>query len=83
MIDERLILFKVRLIFKQYIPSKFHQFYIMFLIICDSQTGVVLDFIIYTRTNVDISLMSPYWVKGLILYSDNWYTSPDHTKFLQ
>ncbi|XP_068225766.1 piggyBac transposable element-derived protein 4-like [Palaemon carinicauda] len=98
-IDESLILFKGRLVFKQYIPSKRHQFGIMMIVSCDCETGIVLDIIVYTGTDIDIpkgdqgsglgfsgavvkKMMAPYMGHGLILYTDNWYSSPTLAQFL-
>lgn len=90
-IDESLMLFKGRLSFKQYIPSKRHRFGVKFFILCDCETGYILDFILYCGAGSDIndigmdigisgnivmSLMEPYLDKGHTLYTDNWYTSP-------
>ena len=89
-IDESLILWKGRLTFKQYIPTKRHRFGIKVFVICDCQIGVVLDFIVYTGSSTEIdldenlgksgsivmTLMKPYLNKGHSLFVDNWYTSP-------
>lgn len=89
-IDESLLLWKGRLSFKQYIPSKRHRFGVKLFILCDCETKYVLDFIIYTGTGTEIEmikdlglsgsvvmkLMRPYLQNGHILYVDNWYTSP-------
>jgi hypothetical protein len=75
--------------FKQFIPTKRHRFGIKVFFICDCQTGVVLDFIIYTvsstefkldknlgkSSSVVMTLMKPYLNKGHSLFLDNWYTS--------
>ncbi|XP_069193727.1 piggyBac transposable element-derived protein 4-like [Procambarus clarkii] len=45
-IDELLVLFKGRLAFKQYIPSKRHCFGLKFFMLCDCETGIVLDMIL-------------------------------------
>ncbi|CAF1419084.1 unnamed protein product [Adineta steineri] len=88
-IDESLILWKGRLAFKQYIPSKRRRFGIKVFVICDCQTGAVLDFIVYTGLSTDIdldqtlgksgsivlTLMKPYLNKGHSVFLDNWYTS--------
>nr|XP_045610761.1 piggyBac transposable element-derived protein 4-like [Procambarus clarkii] len=47
-IDELLVLFKGRLAFKQYIPSKQHRFGLKFFMLCDCETGIVLDMILYS-----------------------------------
>jgi len=91
-IDESLMVFKGRLLFKQYIPSKRHRFGIRFFVMCDCKTGYVLDFIIYTGGtreigNFDIAnigklgsivltLMNEYLNKGHTVYVGNWYTRP-------
>ncbi|XP_041102644.1 piggyBac transposable element-derived protein 4-like [Polyodon spathula] len=89
-IEESLMLWKGRLSFKQYIPSKRHHFGIKLFIICNVKTGYILNFIIYTGGTTDIvhvselgvsssvvlSLMKPYLDKGNIVYTDNWYNSP-------
>jgi hypothetical protein len=89
-IDESLLLFKGRLSFKQYIPSKRSRFGIKTFVMCDCKTGYILDFIVYTGavSDIDVSglgkgadivstLLYPYLHKGHTLYVDNWYTSPD------
>lgn len=91
-IDESLLLFKGRIFFKQYIPSKRHRFGVKFFLLCDCETGYILDFIVYTGAttqiedfgepnlgksgNVVLTLMTPYLNRGHCLYVDNWYTSP-------
>ncbi|KAG8238671.1 hypothetical protein J437_LFUL018385 [Ladona fulva] len=90
-IDESLMLFKGRLFFKQYIPSKRNRFGVILFVICDCETGYILDFIVYTGSDSDIAdqncdlgesgdivstLINSYLEKGYILYVDNWYTSP-------
>ncbi|UYV68901.1 hypothetical protein LAZ67_6001555 [Cordylochernes scorpioides] len=46
-IDESLVLFKGRLGFKQYIPSKRKRFGIKLFVLCDVETKYILDFIVY------------------------------------
>ncbi|RXM32260.1 PiggyBac transposable element-derived protein 4 [Acipenser ruthenus] len=75
------MLWKGRLSFMQYIPSKQHHFGIKFFIICDVKTRYILNVIVYTGGTTDIlhdvlSLMKPYLDKGHIVYTDNWYNSP-------
>ena len=95
-IDESLVLFRGRIIFRQYIPSKRHRFGIKLFILCDCKTGIILDAIVYSGSNVDIPandplgmsgavvkrLMEGYFDKGHILYTDNFYTSPSLSYFL-
>lgn len=90
-IDESLLLYKGRLFFKQYIPTKRSRFGIKSFIICDCKTGYILDFIIYSGKNSDVTeevpsigqsgnitltLLKSYLGKGHTLITDNWYTSP-------
>lgn len=89
-IDESLLLFKGRLYFKQYIPSKRHRFGIKLFVLVDCKTGYICDFIIYTGATTEApiigdlgksgdivaALMDRYLYKERQLYVDNWYTSP-------
>ncbi|CAH1973304.1 unnamed protein product [Acanthoscelides obtectus] len=97
-IDESMILFKGRLSFKQYIKTKKHRFGIKLYLLCDCETGIVLDFIIYCGKDTNIKaedknnlgttgavvakLLEPYLNKGHPLYTDNFYTSPTLSTFL-
>jgi hypothetical protein len=94
-IDESIIVFKGRLIFKQFIPSKRHRFGIKLFVLCDVETGYVLDFIIYCGESTDIedqgigisgsvvtTLLKDYFNKGHTLWCDNWYTSPQLFSYL-
>lgn len=89
-IDDSLMLFKGRLFFKQYIPSKRHRCSIKFFVLCDAVTGYILDFIIYTGATTEtvhsifgksgdvvVTLLEPYLNEGHTLFVDNWYSSPD------
>jgi hypothetical protein len=89
-IDESLTLWKGKLSFKQFIPSKRNRFEIKFFMLCECKTGYILNFIIYTGLGTEISivpelgisgsvvqtLMKDYLKKSHILYVDNWYSSP-------
>ena len=91
-IDERLLLWKGRLFFKQYIPKKCNRFGIKFFLLCDCETRYILHFFIYTGNQnaapdvvkklgnsgavVHSLLSSSYLDKGHILFVDNWYSSP-------
>lgn len=83
-IDESLMLFKGRISFRQYIPSKRHRFGMNFFVLVDCETGYILDFIIYTRSsttvtefdskvgksgNIVLTLTEPCWNKGHRLYT--------------
>lgn len=90
-IDESLLLYKGRLSFKQYIPSKRSRFGIKSFILCDCRTGFVQDLIIYAGSStisnsqnkkigksgaIVETLMAPYLGKGHTVFLDNWYSSP-------
>lgn len=89
-IDESLMLWKGRLSFKQYIPSKRHRFGVKLFLLCDCETKFVLNFIVYTgaETEIDnypevgisgsvvLTLMKNYLKKNHTLFIDNWYSSP-------
>ncbi len=89
-IDESLMLWKGRLCFKQYIASKRHRFGVKLFILCDCETGAILDFIVYTGANTEMTtfddlgisgsivmtLLQPYLGKGHSVFLDNWYSSP-------
>lgn len=95
-IDESLLLWKGRLSFKIYIPSKRHRFGIKLFVLCDVLTGYILDVIVYTGSQSDYemvenlgisgsvvkTMMNDYLGKGHTLYVDNWYTSPALFDFL-
>ena len=95
-INESLVLFKGRLVYKQYIPYKRRRFGIKLFILCDCATGIILDVIVYNGMDVGISkddvlglsgvivkkFMASYLNKGHILYTDNWYTSPSLSMYL-
>lgn len=95
-IDVSLVLFKGRLLFKQFIKSKSHRFGIKLFLLCDCETGYILDFIVYTGEQTEIelyqdlgvsgsvvtTLIQPYLDKGHSLFTDNWYTSPVLSTYL-
>lgn len=92
-IDESLMLWKGRLGFRQYIPKKRKRFGIKFFVMCDSKSGFVLDFIVYTgkgtqyetddndqsgvTSKVVKTLLRPFLNNNHVLYVDNWYSSPE------
>ncbi|XP_017889204.1 piggyBac transposable element-derived protein 4-like, partial [Ceratina calcarata] len=96
-IDESLLLYKGRLSFKQYIPSKRSRFGIKSFILCDCRTGYIQDLIVYAGSSTMINsqnkkigksgaiveaLMAPYLGKGHTVFLDNWYSSPALFNFL-
>lgn len=94
-IDESLIGWKGRLAWKQYIPSKRKRFGMKIFVLCESETGYVYNFFIYTGSStqygnsiypdepvssrVVLELSHSLLNKGYCLYLDNYYTSPDLT----
>ena len=89
-IDESLLLWKGRLGFKQYIPSKRHRFGTRLFQLVDCETKFIPDFIVCTRSTTEyqviselglsgsvvMELMQRYLNKGHHLYVDNWYMGP-------
>jgi len=88
-----MLLWRGRLSFRQYIPSKAHKYGIKCFELCTND-GFVLDLIIYKSKGTLIEkntsftfgivdkLMSPYLGKGHTLYMDNYYNSIPLTKYL-
>lgn len=89
-VDESLMGWKGRLSWKQYIPSKRKRFGIKFFILCESSTGYVYNFLIYTGTDTNygpkyneeptaakivLALSDTLLNKGHCLFLDNFYTS--------
>ncbi|XP_070161390.1 piggyBac transposable element-derived protein 4-like [Polyergus mexicanus] len=90
-IDKSLLLYKGRLSFKQYIPSKRSRFGIKSFLLCDCKTGYIQDIIIYCGAsttvateyqyigkpgNIIMSLLQSFLNKGHTVYLDNWFSSP-------
>lgn len=61
-VDESLLLYKGRLSFKQYIPSKRNRFGLKTFVLCDCKTGFVLNFFIYAGSDSDITKMNNKYV---------------------
>jgi len=83
-IDESLIPFRGRIIFRQYLKQKRHKYGIkIFKLCCGSgytyafrvYTGKTLEKENTTPTNIVMSLCKDLFDKGHTLYTDNWYTS--------
>lgn len=96
-IDESLLMFKGRLGWKQYIPSKRARFGIKFFVMCESSSGYVINFLIYTGKNTTYSaeynefgtatkcvltLLEGYLDKGYCVTVDNFYNSPQLAEIL-
>ena len=89
-IDESMIKFKGRIHFKQYLPSKPTRWGIKVYALCESKTGFLLKFIVYTGKNtfprdpqlllseqVVSSLLHGFSDFNHIVYMDNFYSSPN------
>lgn len=91
-IDESLLLYKGRLSWIQYIPNKRSRFGIKSYMLCESKSGYVWNFILYTgrgtlidnnvqgnsaSTKVVLTLMKDLLSKGYCLTTDNFYSSPE------
>ena len=91
-VDESLLLWKGRLSWKQYIPSKRARFGIKSFEICESSSGYIWNFFIYTGkdtaydpdipesesmgTKVVLTLVKPLYGKGYCINMDNFFSSP-------
>ena len=84
-LDDSMMLWRGRLSFRQYIPSKAHKYGIKFYELCSSD-GFLLNFLIYKGKGTVIDengvtfgivtkLMKNYLGKGHTLYMDNFYNS--------
>lgn len=90
-IDESLMMFRGRLSWIQFNPSKRARFGIKIYKVCDSKTGYCYNFKIYTgkdntvRPNQNFSvseqvvldLCSDLLEEGRVIFMDNWYSSPN------
>ncbi|KAF2896788.1 hypothetical protein ILUMI_09383 [Ignelater luminosus] len=89
-IDESLLLYKGRLGWVQYIPLKRARFGIKTYLLCESKSGYVYNFVIYTgkgtildpeysalpiSSQVVMTLVKPLLNKGYCLTMDNFYNS--------
>ncbi|XP_064643576.1 piggyBac transposable element-derived protein 4-like [Lineus longissimus] len=91
-IDESLMLWKGRLGWEQYIPSKRARFGIKSFEICKSSSAYILDFFVYTgegtvydpgldedlpmRSKVILTLGRQFFNKGYCINMDNFFSSP-------
>ncbi|XP_067140274.1 piggyBac transposable element-derived protein 4-like isoform X2 [Centruroides vittatus] len=96
-VDESLMLYKGRLSWKQYIPLKRSRFGVKFFMLCESSSGYLYNFIIYTgrstslnekyqemplTSQIVLSLVDPLLGKGYCLTTDSYYTSPHLADYL-
>jgi len=88
-VDESWLLWKGRLGWKQYIPKKRSRFGIKTFELCDSITGYLWHFSVYTRkttvsavsdlsssSKIVVDLMAGLLNKGYCMITDNFYTCP-------
>lgn len=92
-IDESLTLWKGPLGFKQIIQTKAAQFGIKTYQLCESSTGYLWSYFVYTGRNTTwtlpssvstvIKLVQPLLNLGHVLYTDNWLNSPTLARYLK
>ncbi|CAK1602485.1 unnamed protein product [Parnassius mnemosyne] len=98
-IDESLTLWKGKLSFKQYIKNKAARLGIKTLELCESATGYMWSFFVYTgkentpdprfpsslnmSTKSVLKLIWPLLDKGYTLFMDNWFNCPLLARFLK
>lgn len=90
-LDESMIKYKGRIFFRQYMPAKPTKWGIKTFALCESNTGYALRFMVYTgkttfqgnqgsnlsmTEQVEMEMIKGYENKGHVLYTDNFYTSP-------
>jgi len=92
-IDESMMLWRGRLIFRQYIKNKRHKYGIKFYELC-THDGLVLSAEIYggqgfndennlgQTAAIVLKLMQPYLQKGYHVFTDNFYNSVSLTEFI-
>ncbi len=96
-VDESLLGWKGRLSWVQYIPTKRKRFGMKYYELCESDSGYMWNFLVYTgkdtiynekyndlqaTAKIVFSLCDQLLHKGYCLYIDNFYTSPDLAKNL-
>ena len=81
-VDESLMLWKGRLSFKQYIPSKRHRFGVKLFMLCDCDTKFVLNFIAYTGAETELGNHPEVGIPGsVVLTLMKNYLKKSHTSF--
>ena len=91
-IDESLMMWKGKLGWKVFIPSKRARFGIKSFELCEAKSGYVWNFLVYVGketvfdeslkdeaygSKVVLELMSPLLNQGYMITMDNWFSSPD------
>ncbi|KAI6648410.1 PiggyBac transposable element-derived protein 4 [Oopsacas minuta] len=92
-LDESMVLWRGRLVFRQYIKNKRHKYGIKLFQLCESD-GIVLRVAIYSGESffdehmigqtgaIVLHLMRDYLDKGYCVFTDNYYTSVTLTKIM-
>ena len=92
-VDESMMLWRGRLVFRQYIKNKCHKYGIKFYELC-TYDGLVLTVEVYDGQGfndehnlgqtaaVVLKLMNPFLNKGYHVFTDNYYNSVALTEFL-
>ncbi|XP_057292564.1 piggyBac transposable element-derived protein 4-like [Hydractinia symbiolongicarpus] len=92
-LDESMMLWRGRLVFRQYIKNKRHKYGVNFFELCTND-GFVLKAEIYSgvkfadtealgqRGTFVFHIMNPYLYKGYHVFTDNWYNSVPLTKYM-
>ena len=92
-LDESVVLWRGRLIFRQYIKNKRHKYGIKFFELCESN-GIILRISIYSGEGYEdannlgqtgaivLHLMDDFLDKGYSVYTDNYYNSVPLTEYL-
>lgn len=85
-IDESMVPFRGRIIFRQYNKQKRHKYGVKLFKLCSTPgythkvniyAGKNIDTINTTPTNVVMNMCEDYFNRGHTLHTDNWYTSVD------
>ena len=92
-LDESMMLLKDRLVFRQYIKNKRHNYGVKFFELC-TDDGLVFEIQICSGTkftdtesleqtgSIVLHLMEPYLNKDYNLFTDNWYNSVSLTEYM-
>ena len=85
-IDESMVPFRGRIIFRQYNKQKRHKYGVKLFKLCSTpgythkvniDAGKNIDTINTAPTNLVMNTCEDYFKKGYTLHTDNWYTSVD------
>ena len=82
-LDETMIAFRGRHYSRIYMPQKPTKYGFKCFLLCDSESGYMLQWIMYNRKNkfkiseIVSEILSPYYRKGYQVYLDRYYTMPN------